>query len=211
MKGQEDKKKFKRSWKMSIVQGTFPVSNQRRSESSSPKIKNKEGEAIKTRQGITNVFAKFYEDLYEGEEGYTEEGMDSRTEDDKTVPIQHNSISEFTQNEIQDAINRQDSNGIRAEQLKNCSDDTKARSRQSSTKLRSRRTSHQKAGERFGYWSYTRKVTEKMQVITGQFVACQYYTICLPPHCTHVSLHPCTKSYLPTKVGFGPTTVLKTS
>ena len=38
------------------------------------KIKNKEGETIKTiktRQGIANVFAKFYEDLYEGEEDYT--------------------------------------------------------------------------------------------------------------------------------------------
>ena len=71
-----------------------------------PKIKNKEGEAIRTRQGITNVFAKFYEDLHEGEEGYTEEGMDSRTEDDKTDPGQHNSIPEFTKNEIQDAIDR---------------------------------------------------------------------------------------------------------
>ena len=39
------------------------------------KVKNKEGEAVKTRQGIPNVFAKFYEDLYEGEEGYTEEDM----------------------------------------------------------------------------------------------------------------------------------------
>ena len=36
-----------------------------------PKIKNKEGETIKTRQGIAHVFAKFYEDLYEGEEDYT--------------------------------------------------------------------------------------------------------------------------------------------
>ena len=33
-----------------------------------PKVKNKEGEAVKTRQGIANVFAKFYEDLHEGEE-----------------------------------------------------------------------------------------------------------------------------------------------
>ena len=32
--------------------------------------------------------------------------MDSRTEDDKTDPSQHNSIPEFTKNEIQDAIDR---------------------------------------------------------------------------------------------------------
>ena len=56
--------------------------------------------------------------------------MESCTEDDKTDPSQLNSIPEFTKNEIQDAIDRlkkgkaNDSNGIRAEQLKNCSDDT---------------------------------------------------------------------------------------
>ena len=71
-----------------------------------PKVKNKEGEAVKTRQGIANVFAKFYEDLYEGEEGYTEDDMESCTEDDKTDPSQLNSIPEFTKNEIQDAIDR---------------------------------------------------------------------------------------------------------
>ena len=61
--------------------------------------------------------------------------MDSRTEDDETDPSQHNSISEFTKNEIQDAIDRlkkgkaKDSNESRAEQLKNCSDDTKEKIR----------------------------------------------------------------------------------
>ena len=45
-----------------------------------PKVKYKEGENIKTRQGIANVFANFFEDLYEGEEDCTAKGMDSRTE-----------------------------------------------------------------------------------------------------------------------------------
>ena len=56
-----------------------------------PKVKNKEGEAVKTRQSIANVFAKFYEDFFEGEVGYTEEDMDSRTEDEKNTsqPTQH--------------------------------------------------------------------------------------------------------------------------
>ena len=85
-------------------------------------VKNEEGEVVKTRQGIANIFAKFFEDLYEGEAGYTEEDMESRTDDDKTDPSEHNSIPEFTKNEIQDAIDRlkkgkaKDSNGIRAEQ-----------------------------------------------------------------------------------------------
>ena len=61
--------------------------------------------------------------------------MDSRTEADKSDPSQHNSIPEFTKNESQNAIDRlkkgkaKDSNGIRAEQLKNCSDDTKEKIR----------------------------------------------------------------------------------
>ena len=100
-----------------------------------PKVKNKEGETIKTRQGIANVFEKFYEDLYEGEESDTRKGMDLRTEGDEEIPDQHDSIPEFTNNEIQDAIDRlkkgkaKDSSGIRAEQLRNCSNDTKEKIR----------------------------------------------------------------------------------
>ena len=66
-------------------------------------------------------------------------------------------------NEIQDAIDRleklkaKDSNGIRAEQLKNCSHDTKEKSGQSSTKLRSRMTSHQKADGKSESRSFTKK------------------------------------------------------
>ena len=55
--------------------------------------------------------------------------MDSRAGDDGKDPEQQNSIKEFTKNEIQDAIDAKDSNGIRAEQLKKCSDDTKEKIR----------------------------------------------------------------------------------
>ena len=72
-----------------------------------PKIKNKEGETVKTRQGIENVFAKIYQDLYEGDDDCTERGTDLRTEDDGKDPEQDNSIKEFTITEIQDAIDRQ--------------------------------------------------------------------------------------------------------
>ena len=96
-----------------------------------PKVKNKRGETIMTRQEIANVFAKFYEDLYEGEDGDTGKGTYSRTDEDEKDPEQQNSIPEFTVNEIQDAFDRlkkgkaKDSSGVRAEQLKNCSDNTK--------------------------------------------------------------------------------------
>ena len=73
-------------------------------------------------------------------------------------------------------------------------------------KLRNKKTSHRKAGARSESRSSTRKVTEKMQASTGQFAACLYYMNCLLLYYTHVSLPPCTKSDLPTKVDFGPTT-----
>ena len=47
--GQKDKRKFRRSWKKSKEQETFPVSNQRRSESLSLKSKTKR--VIPSRQG----------------------------------------------------------------------------------------------------------------------------------------------------------------
>ena len=85
---------------------------------------------VKTRQGIANVFEIFYEDLYEGEDDYVDEDvmMGSEGEDEES----EQSIKiEFTTEEIQSAIDRlkkgkaKDSNGIRAEQLKLCSDETR--------------------------------------------------------------------------------------
>ena len=71
-----------------------------------PKVKDKEGENIKTRQGIAYVFAKFYEDLYEGEGDHTGGDMKPNIEDDEKEPEQNNFIKEFTIDEIQDAIDR---------------------------------------------------------------------------------------------------------
>ena len=43
------------------------------------KVKNKKGETMNTRQRIANVFAEFYESLYEGEEDDEEKRTESRT------------------------------------------------------------------------------------------------------------------------------------
>ena len=91
-----------------------------------PRVKNKEGEVVKSRQGIADVFAKFYEDLYVGEGDYA--GGDVMLDEEID---QNECIKAFTIDEIQNDIDRlkkgkaKDSNGIRAEQLKLCSDDTK--------------------------------------------------------------------------------------
>ena len=62
-----------------------------------PKVRDKESEIIKTRQGIANVFAKFYEDLYEGEGDHTGgdvklymEGDDKEPEPNKLHKRVHN-------------------------------------------------------------------------------------------------------------------------
>ena len=64
-----------------------------------------------------------------------EKKKQSRTEDKKRMPDQFNPIPESTKSEIQDAIDRlkkgkaKDSSGVQAEQLKNCSDNTKEKIR----------------------------------------------------------------------------------
>ena len=60
--------KSKKSWEK--VKGTKNINSIKSAKKRIliPKVKNKEGEAVKTTQGIANVFAKFYEDLYVGEE-----------------------------------------------------------------------------------------------------------------------------------------------
>ena len=99
-----------------------------------PKIKNKEGEDEKTRQGIADVFAKFYEELYKGEDEQEEDEHECIERED-VDSSQKGKIAEFTKEEIEAAIHRlkkgkaRDSSGVRAEQLKICSEETKEKIR----------------------------------------------------------------------------------
>ena len=88
-----------------------------------------------------------YENLYDGEEGEedkNEQKAKSRTEDKKRMLDQFNTIPEITKSEIQDAIDRlkkgkaEDGSGVRAEQLKNCSDRTKEKIRKMFNEMRRR-------------------------------------------------------------------------
>ena len=100
-----------------------------------PKIRNKEGEAEKTRQGIANVFAKFYEELYKGEDEKDDESKYVHIDQENADSSQEETIPEFTKEEIQAAIHRlkkgkaKDNCGVRAEQLKICSEETKEKIR----------------------------------------------------------------------------------
>ena len=90
------------------------------------KIKNEKCECITSRKGIANVFGEFYKRLYEdNEKDYFEHEMN----DDGGIP-------EITTEELQSAISKlktgksPDSNGIRAEDIKACDDETREMMRQ---------------------------------------------------------------------------------
>ena len=126
-------KKIKRSWKnISNVKSA-------RKRILIPKNKNVIGEAITTRKGIANVFAEFYAKLYEDDEGEDDKKRkedETCTESKEKLPEEIKPIPEFTTSEIQEAIDRLkrgkagDSSGVRAEQIKNCNDETKEKIRQ---------------------------------------------------------------------------------
>ena len=71
-----------------------------------PKIRNKDGEAKKTRQGIANVFAKFYEELYKGEDEQDDESKYAHIDQENADSSQEETIPEFTKEEIHAAIHR---------------------------------------------------------------------------------------------------------
>ena len=90
------------------------------------KIKNDKGECITSRKGIADVFGEFYKRLYEDKE---RDDFEHETSGDRRIP-------EITTEELQSAICKlekvksPDSNGIRAEDIKACYDETREMVRQ---------------------------------------------------------------------------------
>ena len=90
------------------------------------KIKNQKGECITSRKGIADAFGEFYKRLYEDSE---RDDSEHEMSDDKRIP-------EITTEELQSAISKlktgksPDSNGIRAEDTKDCDDETREMRRQ---------------------------------------------------------------------------------
>ena len=172
-----------------------------------PKVKNKKGETIHTKRGIACVFAEFYENLYEGEEGDEEKKTKPRTEEDESQNLQR------MRSKMPSTASKKEKQKTAVEYELNSSKIAvivqRKKSARSSMISSEKKTSRRKVGARFAYKSFTRKATEKMQAITSQFAACLYYTNCLPQYYTHVSLHHCTKYNILIKVCSGPITVLK--
>ena len=90
------------------------------------KIKNEKSECITSRKGIADTFGEFYKRLYEDSE---KDNSEHEMSDDKRIP-------EITSEELQSAISKlktgksPDSNGIRAEDIKACDDETREMVRQ---------------------------------------------------------------------------------
>ena len=90
------------------------------------KIKNEKGECITSRKGIADAFGEFYKRLYEDSE---KDNSEHEMSDDKRTP-------EITTEELQSAISKlktgksPDSNGICAEDIKACDDETREMMRQ---------------------------------------------------------------------------------
>ena len=99
------------------------------------KIKNERGEIITSRKGIANVFGEFYKKLYDDNE-QDEYGNESNTDVHIGDTEEMTRIPEITSEELQDAIRKlkkgksPDSDGIRAEDIKACDDETKEMVRQ---------------------------------------------------------------------------------
>ena len=90
------------------------------------KKKNEKGECVTSRKGIADAFGEFYKRLYEDRE---RDDSEHEISDDKRIP-------EITTEELQSAISKlktgksPDSNGIRAEDIKACDDETREMMRQ---------------------------------------------------------------------------------
>ena len=99
------------------------------------KIRSEKGEVITSRKGIANVFGEFCSKLYD-EDQHDETEMQSDKNETEHDEKELTEIPEITTDELPKAIKRlkkgkaADSNGIRAEDIKACDEETKEMVRQ---------------------------------------------------------------------------------
>ena len=106
------------------------------------KVRNEKGECITSRKGIADVFGEFYKKIYDDNEQDESEQELGEDENKSSTDVHYNNtdemtrIPEITTKELQTAINKlkqgksPDSNGIRAEDINACDEETREMVRQ---------------------------------------------------------------------------------
>ena len=183
-KWRKDRKEFRRSWKKSKEQETYPVSNQLRDESLSQRSKQRRRnhqDETRNRQGFCKILLRFIWRRRRSHWRRREVERGRRRKRTWTKQF-HKRVRNWRDsgrhwpNKKRESERRQWNTSRTAQKLQWW--DERKKSGQSSMKLHCKKTSHQKAGEKSEYKWFTKKVTEKMQATTGQYVVCQYCTSC---------------------------------
>ena len=156
---------------------------------SHPQSQKQRWRSRKTRQGIANIFEEFYEELYKGEDEQDDEGKYTHIDQENADPSQNETIPEFTTEEIQAAIDRlkkgkaKDSNGIRAEQFKICSDDTKVKIRTIFNEIVQQEDFEPNRWRKIRIQVIYKRVTGKILGTTFRYVAYRFISSCLRQIC----------------------------
>ena len=108
-----ERKRAKRQEKIQQILEEFRGIKSGRERALIPKVKNDKCETITSRKGIANIFGEFYSKLYAetqlGEEAKQSQNMETRMNNEKKTCSEDvkNEIPEFTQEEVQAAIDKQ--------------------------------------------------------------------------------------------------------
>ena len=169
------------------------------------KITNEKGEIITSRKGVANVFGEFPKKIYDDNEQEETEQEIGDNENESSIDVCDNNtnemmrIPEVTTEELRTAMNKlkkgksPDSNGIRAEDIKACDDETREMVRQIFNEIKQQNEFTPEAWKKVKI-KVTQKEMWKMLETTARSAHCQRCTNCSRRFCTEDCIHDSTKN-----------------